>query len=48
MAQRFFSAQPGPLLPHLGAVLIGMVISWVVAYLFIRIAAYLLERKLSI
>ncbi|MED4911276.1 ABC transporter permease [Brevibacillus centrosporus] len=48
MAQRFFSAQPGPLIPHLGAVLIGMVISWVIAYLFIRIAAYLLERKLSI
>lgn len=44
VADRLFSDQPGLLIPNLWALLI----SWIVAYLFIHIAAYLLERKLSI
>ena len=44
VAHRLFSDQSGLLIPNLWA----MLISWIVAYLFIRIAAYLLERKLSI
>lgn len=44
VAHRLFNDQPGLLVSNLWALLI----SWIVAYLFIRIAAYLLERKLSI
>ncbi|GED72177.1 hypothetical protein BRE01_58790 [Brevibacillus reuszeri] len=48
VAHQLFSGQPGLWIPNLWAEMAGLLISWIVAYLLIRISAYLLERKLSI
>lgn len=48
LGRRLFSDQAGIWFPNPGGVAAGMVISWIAAYLFIRVAAYLLERKLAL
>lgn len=48
LAHRLFSGQHGIWISNLWMETAGLLISWIAAYLFIRIAAYLLERKLSI